>query len=318
MNLSALTIQQLRYLVAVDDHRSFREAATSCHVSQPALSTQLKKAEELLELPVFDRSRRPIVPTDRGARVIAEARIVLEHMDRIGSIAEADPELAGSYRLGVIPTLMSSFLPLLLPPFVTAHPHLELTVEETTTETMLRRLREGTLEGGLASTPLEVPTVHEEVVCRERLLVYLPPGHPLANQEEVHQAELVSNHLWLLSEGHCFRTQVLHLCSADCSAGSQYRVNFDGSSFETLIRLVDAGLGVTVLPELIVRQLPSDVRAERVKRFAAPQPARQIGFVYAREHARAEVTQALALALRDALPPEIERQGDGDVLSPVA
>jgi LysR family hydrogen peroxide-inducible transcriptional activator len=310
VNLSALTIQQLRYVVAVDRHRSFRDAAAACHVSQPALSTQLKKVEEMFGTTLFDRARQPIVPTERGAQVVAQARIALEHVDRIGallSIGTRGEELAGAYRLGVIPTLAATFVPLFLLRFARSFPRVELSIEETTTDVLLRRLRDGSLDGGLAATPLDIPGIHEQIVCHEAFYVYLPPGHPLAGEREVHQADLVGEHVWLLSEGHCFRTQALHLCSADRRGDeeNEVRVRFDAGSFDTLIRLVDSGFGVTLLPELSVRSMPAAQQAAQVRPFAAPSPVRQVSFLHGREHARKEVADALFQVLRDGVPADL-------------
>lgn len=318
MDLSAVTIQQLRYLVAVEHHRSFREAATACSVSQPALSAQVKKVEDLLGFSVFDRSRQPIVTTDRGARVVAQARVVLAQVERIAALASPDDELSGTYRLGVLPSLSSSLVPLLLPPFVRAHPRVELALTEVKTDAMIRMLREGGLDGGFAATPLDVPSIDERVVLHEAFHVYLPPGHRLLARERVPQSELVGEHVWLLSEGHCFRSQVLHLCSVDRQAASELsRVRFDGGSFETLIRLVDAGCGVTVLPELLVRALPQPARSAQVRPFAGPEPLRQISLLHGREHVGRAIGDALFRVLREHLPPELRgRRRGGHVIAP--
>jgi LysR family hydrogen peroxide-inducible transcriptional activator len=320
MILSALTVQQLRYLVALDSHRNFGDAAAACHVSQPALSAQIKKVEDLLGLCMFDRSRQPIVPTDRGAKVVVQARRALEQFDRIGLIAAETAELSGPYRLGVIPTLASTFLPLFVPPFVHQHPRVSLEIIETKTETLIRGLREGSLDAGLAATPLGLSGVGEHVVCRERLYAYLPKGHPLCAQECVRQVDLLDQHLWLLGEGHCFRTQVLALCSADrsCHSTQLAKVAFEAGSFETLVGFVDAGLGATVLPELFVRKLSPAQRAQQVRPFLAPEPAREIGFLYAREHLRWAVFKELLRIAERSIPPELMLNAhDARVVAPL-
>ena len=307
MNLSALTVQQLRYLVAIDKLRSFRDAAASCHVSQPALSAQVKKVEDLLGVCIFDRSRQPIVPTDRGVKIVVQARRALEQFDRIGLVATESDELAGSYRLGVIPTLSSTLLPLFVPPFVQRHARVSLEIVEMKTEPMIRALREGALDAGLAATPLELPGVSEHTVCRETLYAYLPPGHPLCAQKCVRQGDLLDEQVWLLAEGHCFRTQVLALCSVDRASRPDHlaRVDIDAGSFETLVGFVDAGLGVTVLPELFVRRLSEAQRTQQVRCFQAPEPVRQIGCLYTREHLRWGILRALMRVLEDVIPAEL-------------
>jgi LysR family hydrogen peroxide-inducible transcriptional activator len=311
VDLSSLTIQQLRYLVAVERHRSFRNAALASHVSQPALSMQIKRLEEVLGVRVFDRSKQPVAITDDGAAIIAQAKLALEHFDRIGHLGRhphGHPgRVTGNLRVGIIPTLIPALIPLVLPQLARTHPDLDVEFVETRTARLTRSLREGTVDAGLAATPLEVAGLHERVICHEAFYVYLPEGHAMLSQARIRQSDLVDEHVWLLSEGHCFRTQVLHLCSVDRPrpASGGLSVRFDGGSFETLAAIVDAGLGVTVLPELTVRHLPPARQAARVRPFVAPEPVREISLVYARDSAIGELTDALFEVVRAALPPDL-------------
>lgn len=319
MDLSALTIQQLRYIVAVDQHRSFREAAKGCHVTQPALSTQIKKVEEMLDCTLFDRSRQPVAPTERGRMVIDHARVVLEQIDHFAEIAGGRDEVAGVYRLGILPTLASSLLPRVLPRFVKTYPSVALEVFEEKTDVLVRRLRDGSLDGGIAITPLDVPGVQERVVCHEALLAYLPPRHELGEKERIKQAALADEHVWLLSEGHCFRSQALHLCNLDRRwlGGETPSVLFDGGSFDTLMNLVDAGLGITIVPELLALNLPAARRTTQVRRFVDPEPRREISLLVARAHLRAGIADAIFGSLKESLPPEMtKKQRRGVVLPP--
>jgi len=311
VDLSSLTIQQLRYLVAVDRHRSFRNAALASHVSQPALSMQVKRLEEVLGVRIFDRSKQPVTPTDDGAVIVAQAKLALEHFDRIGHLTRHSGDhrgkLTGNLRVGIIPTLVPTFIPVVLPLLCRTHPELDVEFVETRTTRLTRSLREGTLDAGLAATPLEVAGLRERVLCHEALYVYFPEGHPMLSEVRIHQSDLVDEPVWLLSEGHCFRTQVLHLCSVDRrrAARDGERVRFDGGSFETLAAIVDSGLGITVLPELTVRQLSTARRAARVRPFVAPEPVREISLVYARDSAMGELLDGLFDVVRAALPPDL-------------
>lgn len=320
MNLSALTVQQLRYLIALDRHRNFGDAAMACHVSQPALSSQVKKVEDLLGVRIFDRSRQPILPTERGERVIVQARRALEQIDRIGVVAsEHEGLLQGPYRLGVIPTLASTILPLFLPTFARKHPGVSLEIVEAKTEVMLRSLREGTLDAGIAATPLNLPGIGEHVICHEAFYAYLPADHPLTMRTHIRQAELLDEPVWLLGEGHCFRSQVLALCSADRKQTEAGQVTFDVSSFETLVGMVDAGFGVTILPELFVRRLTREQQRAQVRPFILPEPVREIGFLHAREHLRNTVGAELYRMLRESIPAQIRARDaeSGPVLQPL-
>lgn len=305
MDLSALTLQQLRYIVAVDRNRSFREAARACHVSQPGLSAQIKKVEEILGLAIFDRTRQPVVSTEVGARVVVHAQIVLDQVDQLAGLARGQRELVGSYRLGMIPSLVPSLVPLFLPRFADAHPRVELEVVEAKTEELVRRLREGALDAGIAAVPLEVPTFTERLLFHETFFVYLPPRHGLAARDRIRQADLYDEHVWLLREGHCFRSQALHLCSADARSRPQARVSFDADSFETLVRLVDEGVGLTILPDLVARALSPSRRSAQLRPFAPPAPARAVGMVLGREVLRKAASEAVFATLREALPKDL-------------
>jgi LysR family hydrogen peroxide-inducible transcriptional activator len=323
MDLSGLTIQQLRYLVAVDRYRGFRDAARASYVSQPALSAQIKKVEEMLGFHVFDRSRQPVETTERGALAVAHARAVLDQIEHFAEIAADREIVAGPYRLGILPSLASSILPRFLPSFVKAYPSVELEIIEEKTEVLVRRLRDGSLDGGVATTPLDVPGIHERVVFHEALLAYLPPKHPLLQRERLRQATLVDEHVWLLSEGHCFRTQALHLCSIDRrstrgDSDEKPWVVFDGSSFDTLLNLVDSGIGVTIVPELIALSLPPHRRAAQVRRFSDPEPRREISLLVAREHLRRSIADAIFQSLRQGMPKELLGRRRGSVLPPLA
>jgi LysR family hydrogen peroxide-inducible transcriptional activator len=319
VKLSALTIQQLRYVVAVDRYRSFGDAARASGVSQPALSAQIKKVETVLGVAIFDRERLPVVVTERGSLVVMQAHKVLEQFDRLGAIGSSDEELTGTYRLGVIPSIIPTLLPLFLPRLARSQPKLELEIHEVKTDDLVRRLREGSLDGGVAATPLDIPGLHERIIYHEALEVYLPPGHPLAAQERIRQSDLLDELVWLLSEGHCFRNQVLHLCNVRFARRGRPIVSFDAESLETLVRLVDAKMGVTVLPELVSRGLSRKRRHAQLRPFVPPEPVREISYLVGREHVRRVASEAVFRVLRASVPPGLRgRRPREAVIRPTA
>lgn len=308
MDVSSLTLTQLRYIVALDNTRSFRAAAELSRVSQPALSAQVQKLETLLGVVLFDRSRQPIVPTAEGLRVLEQARVAIREADRIAdAVQSGDAGLSGTYRLGVIPTVASTLLPLLLPRWVEAVPGVALKVSEVQTRTLIARLYHDELDGGLAATPLGIPSIHEVLLYREAFSVYLPPRHPLTKLAAVPQSRLADEPVWIMAEGHCFRDQVLHLCRADRVPGPG-GVELESGSFETLVRLVDSGLGMTVLPELVVDALDAP-RRKRVRPFQAPTPMREVSLIYARTHLHRRIADALVRVAQGALPGALLRAG---------
>lgn len=300
MDLSQVTLAQMRYAVEVDRCGNFRQAASACNVSQSGLSMQLQKLEELLGLILFDRSKKPVLVTTAGALALTQMRAILRETERLGQIVSDGEEPAGRYRLGVIPTLSSTVLPLFLGSFSRAHPRVELIVEELKTADIIARLRADTLDAGLLATPLGIAGINESVLGLEGMYAYLPPGDPLAKKKELTQAELVERQLWVMPEGHCFRSQVLSYCGAQQRQGSA-GIQFESGSFQTLVKLVDDGLGATVLPDLVAQELPAARIKAQVRPLIGPAPVREIGLVTSRADLRRSVTSVLDAAIREAL-----------------
>jgi LysR family transcriptional regulator, hydrogen peroxide-inducible genes activator len=300
MEVSQVTLTQMRYAVAVEEAKSFRLAAEQCHVSQSGLSMQIHKLEDLLDTVLFDRSKKPVLVTPEGCAAIEQMRAVLRETERLGQVAAENDEPAGPYRLGVIPTLSSSVMPLFLRQFVEAYPRVELTIEELQTEEIIARLRADTLDAGIAATPLSLADLHEHALGRETLWAYLPKGDALLRKKTLTQADLAKRALWIMPEGHCFRSQVLSYCGRHLPTAPG-RVRFESGSFETLVRLVDEGLGATVLPALVVQRLPRHQRTSQVRPLTAPTPVREIGLVRARLDYRRTVSAVLCDVIRNAL-----------------
>jgi LysR family hydrogen peroxide-inducible transcriptional activator len=187
-----------------------------------------------------------------------------------------------------------------LRPFVERYPRVELSIEEIQTEEIIARLQADTLDAGIAATPLGVPELQEEVVAREVLWAYLPANDPLLRKKTLAQSDLEGRELWIMPEGHCFRSQVLSYCGMKRTLGPNH-VHFESGNFETLIRLVDEGLGATVLPALIVQRLSRKQQATRVRALTGPTPVREIGLVRARTEYRRAISDALIESLRAAL-----------------
>lgn len=293
MDLAQVTLTQMRYAVAVQDTHSFRQAAERCHVSQSGLSMQIQKLEELLGVVLFDRSKKPVLVTVEGLPALEQMHAVLRETERLGQVVAEGDEPAGRFRLGVIPSLSPTVLPLFLARFAADYPRVELVVEELKTDEIIARLRGDSLDAGLAATPLGVDGFHEQALGLEAMFAYLPPGDPLLRKSSVAQAALRGRALWVMPEGHCFRSQVLSYCSTGARP-EPGPIQFESGSFQTLIRLVDEGLGATVLPELVVLELPAARRKNQVRPLVAPTPVREIGLVTARVQMRRRVSDALA------------------------
>ena len=308
MDLSALTLTQLRYVLAVDEHRSFRAAAESCHVSQPALSMQIRRLEDILGVCLFDRGSTPTVPTEIGARVAAQARAVLRECARLPDATQPQGTVSGSYRLAVIPTLARALLPQLVTSFVAQYPRVQLVVEELTSgRPAAPRRRRRRRPGRDAARD---PSIRERHLGFERF-VYLAPKHPLGRKKAVRQSDLVEHRPWLTEVPLARRCRT-------CAASTCVRQAEGGVRFEaepTLIAIVDAGEGLTLLPELAASRLSPRRRKEQLRPFVPSVPVRRISFVHTREHLRRPLADAIFATLVKTAPASLRERAD-DVLVP--
>ena len=307
--LGSVTLTQLAYAVAVDTHRHFGRAAEACHVTQPTLSMQVGKLERALGVTLFDRSRAPVVPTAVGRAVLDQARVALREVARVADARdEAAGEIAGEVRLGVIPTVAPYLLPRAVRGIARRYPRLVLVIEERVTDDVVDGLRRGALDAAVLATPAGAPELVERVLYTEPFVGYVSEGHRLAGRAELTPADLSLDDLWLLAEGHCFRAQTVRLCGqrgargaravGACTVGAQ----FESGNLETLVRLVEGGAGMTLLPALAADALRSAAQRRLVRPFAAPAPSRDVRLVRRRDGARARLVDAVAALLVDALP----------------
>ncbi|MGR3501060.1 LysR substrate-binding domain-containing protein [Pseudaestuariivita sp.] len=271
-----LTLKQLRYFEALATQGHFGRAADFCAISQPALSMQIKELERTLGQPLFERAAREVTLTGFGAEFAPRARAILQAVDDLGELARATSATpTGEMRLGVIPTVAPYLLPALIPALGAAHPELTLRIRETTTPRLIEELRRGRIDAALLATPLDEPGFAELPLFTEDFVLVRPQASahlPVPAADTLRRPELL-----LLEEGHCVRDQTL----AVCKMPGQEKDGLDGASLATLVQMVGAGLGVTLIPEMAVRV---ETRSADVAlaRFAGPAPQREIGMVWRR------------------------------------
>ncbi len=298
-----MTLQQLQYVVALADHGQFVKAARACHVTQPTLSMQVKQLEEELGVVLFDRRQQPLRATAEGAPIIAQARVVLREAGQVRQLThELRGGLAGTVRLGVIPTLAPYLLPLFLTRFAQDHPEVTLSIQELRTQEIVEALRQGRLDLGLLVTPMALDDIEEVPLFQEPFLAYLPEGHALAGRKRIARKDLRRQPLWVLGEGHCFREQMLNLCDRPQAAGLG-NVLYESGSIETLKQLVVHGDGITLVPALSVGS--GDPHA---RRFEAPEPVRQVSLALRRPFVRRRLVGTLAAAIKAAVPRSMLHQ----------
>lgn len=295
------SLRQLEYVVAVADTLNFREAAERCHVSQPALSSQLQQLERQLGVLIFERDRRHVLPTSVGKEIVMRARRVLEETRALVEYAKhREAPLSGTLHLGVIPTVAPYVLPRVLPRVRRDFPHLRMHLCEDVTERLLERMALGELDVVLLALIDDLGDVETMELFTDPFLLAVPPGHRLARRKRVHLKDLRDEEVLLLEEGHCLRNQALGLCDR---AGATERGDFRASSLGTLMEMVRGGLGVTLLPSIAV---DAEARTGRgLKTLPLPKEgnARHIGLAWRTTSSRGDEFRMLGEAIREALPP---------------
>jgi LysR family hydrogen peroxide-inducible transcriptional activator len=298
-----MTLTQLAYAVAVDTYRHFGRAAEHCQVSQPTLSMQLQKLEEELGVQLFDRSRKPILPTSIGERLLAQARVILRECERLYELLQEEQNaIRGELRLGIIPTLSPYLLPLVTQPLRERYPELTVHLEELTTEQILEALLADRLDAGLVATAEDRPSLRRRALFYEPFVVYLSRGHLLLQEPYLDPSQLRIEDLWLLREGHCFRDQVLQVCGRRLEASLAPQLRFESGNLETLRLLVDELGGLTLLPLLATRYLPAEAQ-QRVRHFREPAPHRTIYLLHVRAHLKRSLLDAYVTVLQESVRP---------------
>jgi len=309
-----MTLTQLEYILAVNKFRHFGKAARSCFVTQPTLSMQLQKLEEELGVVIFDRSKSPVLTTSEGERIIDQARVIIREERRLlDLVQQSKDELAGEFRLAVIPTLSTYILPLFLQAFVDKYPGLNLVIEESKTEEIVEMLAEDEMDAGLLVTPLNDDTLIERVLFYEPFYLFVAPDHPLARRKKIRENDLELEEIWLLNKGNCFRDQVLNICSeSEKEEEVGGKIRFESGNLETLKNMVLTSSGYTVLPHLAVSQLSAQ-RRKLIREFHPPVPTREVSLVYARTVLKERVIDALEETILKRLPRALEAIDPRDV-----
>jgi LysR family hydrogen peroxide-inducible transcriptional activator len=286
-----LKLKDLRYLVAVADERHFGRAAARCFVSQPTLSAQLQKLEQGLGVQLIERAPNNVSLTQAGEEIVARARRILEASDEVVALARSqrDP-LAGKLRIALLPTIGPYLLPTVVPLVRKALPRLELRLYEYQTAPMLEKLRSGELDVGILALPVDSAGLQSRELYREAFVVALPEHHRLAARDTIRVADLKSEKLLLLEEGHCLRDQALEVCSR---VGIRDEQDFRATSLETLRQMVATGAGITLLPERAGRGAYRSARGVVLRSFAKPVPVRHIGALWRKTTAREAAIAAL-------------------------
>ena len=309
-----MTITQLKYTLAVAEHGNFTTASDKCFVTQPTLSMQVQKLEEELGVTIFNRSTKPLQVTEIGDKILSQARKIIEESTRMNDvISEEKGIIGGTLKVGIIPTVSSTLLPLFLNVFTKKHKNVDLKIEEFNTETITQKLEDNSIDCAIAATPLNSLKIIERPLYYEPFVAYVPRHHSLSNHDLLDVEDLSNGDLLILKDGHCFRNQILNICTLE-DLNKQYELK--SGSFETLINLSNSGPWMTIIPSLHSNNL-SDKNLENIIPFRDPAPAREISMIYSKSQLKLPVINALITTISSVIRGQI-KYNDIKIMSPVS
>ncbi|NCI51548.1 LysR family transcriptional regulator [Sediminibacterium roseum] len=300
-----MTFVQLEYIIAVDTFRHFALAARNCYVSQPTLSMQIQKVEEELGVKIFDRSKQPVIATELGTELIAQARKIISEKNKMEELVQKKKGIVtGELKIGIIPTLAPYLLPLFVQRFTNKYPLVKLVVNELTTENVVASLRSGKIDMGILVTPLQESGIKEHVLFYEELMAYVSRKNAAYKKTYMLPQDIDPNKLWLLEEGHCFRSQIVNLCELRKASREASHFDYEAGSIETLRRMVDMNDGITILPELATQGMTSRQLAQ-IRYFKRPAPMREVSIVVHRDFVKKRLIEILKEEILASIPQKI-------------
>ena len=304
-----MNIQQLEYIVAVDNYRHFSKAAEASFVTQPTLSMMIQKLEDELGVRLFDRTQTPIEPTDIGRKVIDQARVSIAQIHQIKEIVEEEKGITkGVFRLAIIPTVSPYLLPKLMQTHREQKTDIRLVINEMTTNQILSGLAKGTIDGGILATPLHDDRMKERPVYYEKFLAYVSPNERFLHaKSSLEESDLNGAKLWLLDEVHCFRTQILNLCSLKSNTIVNPTFTYEAGSIETLINIVDNNDGITVIPEMALSHL-NDKQKQNVRLFNKNRPVREISLITRKDFLRDRLIEIIEEEIKMSVPASLQNK----------
>ena len=287
-----MTITQLQYILAVAEYKNFTLASEKCFVTQPTLSMQIQKLEEELDITIFDRSKKPIQITEVGKKIVAQAQNIVNESERMKDVvAQQKGFIGGDFKIGIIPTVCPTLLPMFLINFIKKYPKVNLKIIEQNTDQIIKNLEKGKLDAAIVATPLELSHIIEKPLYYEPFVAYVPKNHRLNNTKRIESSDLSINDILMLEDGHCFKESVLNICKEEKTRKHE-SFELKSGSFETLIRLANEGLGMTLLPYLHTLELkPNEI--ENLHYFSEPSPAREISLIYHQSELKLQLINAL-------------------------
>lgn len=311
-----MNIQQFQYILAVAELKHFEQAAEKCFITQSTLSTMIGKFEDEIGIKIFDRKTKPMSVTQEGEQIIQQLRVILKEINALDNIVqEQKGEMTGELRVGIIPTVAPYILPLFLSKFAASFPKVKVIVQEMTTPDIQKALKNRTLDVGIAAIPLTDDSLQEHALYTESFLLF--DCYSKKQLKNISVKNINYNHLWLLQEGHCLRTQVEQICKVS-NANSEQSLNFEfkAGSIDSLIRFTKANNGITLLPYMATIDLAEE-DGKRLLSFTSPVPVRSIGLVVHKHFVKKRLLDELQKIIKEYVEPLLPKVSDEQLVSPV-
>ena len=311
-----MTLTQIEYILAISENGSFVEAAKKSCVTQPALTTQVKNLEEELGVMIFDRTKKPIRPTIIGKRIIEQAKNVIIEARKMRDLVQEYQKIEkGDLSIGVIPTVSPYLVPLFVNKFKDNNEGVNISIQEDTTEKIIRKLKNGKIDVGIISTPITTTGIVSIPIYYEKFYAYVSRDSEGYSIPEIKISELSIEDVWLLKEGNCFRDQVINICSGDKITRFKDNFRFQSHSIQSLKRIVDVSNGITLIPEMSILDVRGNNR-DMVKALSGEQPMREISLVVTRQFLKRRIIDRLLYCIQDSLPKNIKENVGENIVDP--
>lgn len=277
------------------------KAAEACFVTQATLSMMVKKLEEELEVIIFDRSKQPVVPTDTGKKIIAQAQVVLKETGQLKEVARTvKNEVQGQLRIGIIPTLAPYLLPLFLYDLLKKYPQVKVRISELNTGQIIEQLGNDQIDVGILATPINAEGIKEYPQFYEKLVAFVSDSEETLNKKYILPEDIDVNRLWLLEEGHCLRSQMMNLCELRNKSTDLGNLEYEAGSIESLLKIVEINKGITVIPELAIIDF-DEKKKSQIREFVSPVPVREISLVTYRHFIKTRLLEVLQTEIKEAV-----------------
>ena len=311
-----MTITQLYYILAVAEHSNFTKAAKHCLVTQPTLSMQIQKLEDELKIQIFDRTKKPIELTNVGVKIVTQAKTILAEVERVNDIVDQEKGfIGGEFKLGISNSIMPTLLPLFFESFISSYPKVKLNIEELKTNDIINKIKEGNLDGGIVSTPLNLEDIKERVIFYEKLVGYISENHRLKDKTLIEISDLDINDILFKENDDSLRNMVVNMTqNEDTTQNNNFNLKSD--SIEMLVKLTNEEMGMTVLPYLNTLDLKTH-EIKNLRFFKNPHPAREVSLIYNISELKIQIINSIHKTISENIKDLIKYHEDIKIISPI-